>query len=167
MGDGYVPKRLFAIATSGNALGGKIPAALDALLDPAIDRDEVGPLWREFRACYPSEDDAVSAASRNLQVILPFVNIPSNIEGSWRVLCSKFSDAEALQIVSEHPGILANKPGELDQCSQDDIRRTVTMVTKIATIPPGVRAAIPPATAVTIVALIAKRLVECAGATCG
>jgi hypothetical protein len=163
----YIVKRLFAIATTGG-LSSKVPPAVDALLDPAVVRSDVEPLWREFRACYPSEAAAVAAAEQNEAVVLlPFLNTPSNIEGCWRVLNSLFSEEEALQIITDNPGILTNLPGQLRRSSVREIRASVGLVQAVSTIPKGVRSLIPTFTAVTSIALIAKRLADCAGQVCG
>ena len=163
----YIAKRLFAVATT-SALSSKLPPAVDALLDPAITRSDVEPLWREFRACYPTEAAAIAAAERNEAIVLlPFVNRASNIEGCWRVLNQLFAEDEALELITKNPGILTNIPGQLRRTSVAEIRGSVGLVEAVGAIPKGVRSQIPVVTAITIVALIAKRLNDCAGQICG
>ncbi len=144
-----------------------LPPKLEQLIDPSVERSEVAPLWSEFKRLYANEAAALRAAERNQQVLLPFLNTQANIKGNWRVLRDKFSDADARDIITQNPGVLANKPGDLETCSADEIRRSVQFVSQVESIPPGIRALIPPATGILIVSVIAKRLVDCAGATCG
>lgn len=146
----------------------KLPEAVDSLLDPTIDRKAVLPLWREFRACYPSEQAAAAAARKNTAVLLPFMNSASNIKFCRQVLGELgFDDDEALEIMTKNPGVLGNKPGELARSSQGEIRFSVRLVSLFDGAPAPVLAAIPSFTAISIVAVIAKRLNDCAGGICG
>lgn len=74
---------------------GPLPPAVNELLDPTISSKDVAPLWKEFRKCYPTEQQAVAAARRNTAVLLPFINTPDNIRFCWQVLAELgFDDAE-------------------------------------------------------------------------
>ena len=44
------------------------------------------PLWQEFRKCYATEADAISAAKKNIVVLLPFINTRDNIYFCNRIL---------------------------------------------------------------------------------
>ena len=145
----------------------KLPASVDALLDPQVDRAATEPLWKAFRAVYRSEDAAVEALTKNEAVILPFINRPENIKASWAAIKDKFDPDEAAEIVRRNPGILANRPGDLESSSVGEIRASMKFVTLLDGVPPSIRAVIPTITGVTIVGLIAKRVLECQGGICG
>ena len=80
-----------------------LPAAVDELLDPAVARDEVLPLWREFRACYPSEPAAIAAAQRNEAPLLPFLNTAEDIGFCFQILNDKVDEAEARKWLERMP----------------------------------------------------------------
>ena len=152
----------------GSHLVMRLPDGVLELLDPAVKPQTVEPLWKEFRKCYPTEKAAVAAARRNVAVLLPFINTADNIRFNYQILCNElgFDEGERLNIISKNPGVLGNKPGELARSSPGEVRFSMGIVTFFDAIPPPVRSVIPPATAVLIVVVIAKRLSECAG-TCG
>ena len=79
----------------------------------------------------------------------------------------KFDADEAYDIVTRNPGILANKPGDLENSSVGAIRGSMALVTALDGVPEQIRFAIPTLTGLTIVGLIGSRLAECAGGTCG
>lgn len=145
----------------------KLPARVDALIDPQVDRPATAPIWAAFRKVYKTEDDAVAALERNGAVILPFINTPENIRVSWKAIQDKFDPDEAYDIVRRNPGILANKPGDLENSSVGAIRGSMALVTALDGVPEQIRFAIPTLTGLTIVGLIGSRLAECAGGTCG
>ena len=150
-------------------LGGKLPAEIQEFVDPSISTAEVLPLWKEFRACYQSEAAAIAAAKKQPLVILPFFNKAENIRLCWRILSEEigFSDAERREIVTSYPGVLANKPYELATSSMDEVRFSVRLASAVDSVPEEVRFAVPTVTTLAIVGLIAKRLSDCAGQTCG
>ena len=148
--------------------GGSLPEEVAADLDPTVSPSEVLPLWRELRKCYPSERAAIDAALKQPLVLLPFINTKDNIRFCFQVLGELgFTDSERLEIITKNPGVLANRPGELASTSPGEILTSVKVVTAVDSIPEPIRRVIPTVTAVTIVALIAKRLSECAGGICG
>ena len=145
----------------------KLPARVDALVDPQVDRPATAPIWAAFRKVYRTEDDAVAALERNGAVILPFINTPENIRVSWKAIQDKFDADEAYDIVTRNPGILANRPGDLENSSVGAIRGSMALVTALDGVPEQIRFAIPTLTGLTIVGLIGSRLAECSGGTCG
>jgi hypothetical protein len=146
----------------------RVPDAVCEVLDPAVDIDEVAPLWKEFRAVFPTEEAAIRAARRNTAVILPFINSADNIRFCWQVLGELgFSKEEALEIVTKNPGVLGNKPGLLARSSQAEVRFSMGLVGALDELPEPVRLAIPPLTCIALVVGIARRLSECAGGVCG
>ena len=145
-----------------------LPTAVKDLLDPGVAPASVQPLWKEFRKCFPSEKAATAAASRNVAVLLPFINTPDNIRFCWQVLSELgFSDEEKLEIVTKNPGVLGNQPGQLARSSQGEVRFSMQLVTLFDGIPEPIRFTIPPVTGILIVTVIAKRLSDCAGGICG
>ena len=145
----------------------KLPARVDALIDPQVDRPATAPIWAAFRKVYRTEDDAVAALERNGAVILPFINTPENIRVSWKAIQDKFDADEAYDIVTKNPGILANKAGDLRSSSAGEIRSSMQFVTAFDDVPKEIRTLIPPATAILIVTSIATRLYQCQGGVCG
>jgi len=146
-----------------------LPAGVKELLDPGVKPSTVEPLWKEFRKCYPNEGAAIAAAQRNSAVILPFINTPDNIRFCYQVLCDElgFDTQERLDIITKNPGVLGNKPGELARSSQGEVRFSMGIVTFFDGVPKPIRELIPPTTAVLIVTVITKRLLECWGGVCG
>ena len=149
--------------------GSKVPSAVAELIDPAVEISDVAPLWKQFRSCYPSEQQAVEAARRNTAVILPFINTADNIRFNRMILRDEigFTDAEVLDIITRNPGILGNQPGQQARASKSEVLFSLQTVGLFDAIPAPVRAVIPALTAVSIVAVIAKRLLDCAGGICG
>ena len=64
----------------------KLPSEVDSLLSEDTPREQVEILWAALRSCFGSEAEAIAAASRNTGTILPYLNAPSNIYGSYKVL---------------------------------------------------------------------------------
>ena len=128
----------------------------------------MAPLWREFRKCYPSEQLAIAAARKNIVVLMPFINTASNIRFNKMVLADElgFSEAEILDLITKNPGILGNVPYQLAASSKSEVVFSAKFVSLFDALPTWVQAAIPVLTGVSIVAVIAKRLIECKG-TCG
>ena len=57
---------------------------------------------------FPTEAAASAAVARNSAIVLPYLNRPTHIAGSWAVLQEKFgSDEEALEVVTKNPGLLS------------------------------------------------------------
>lgn len=68
-----------------------LPPAVSKLLPPQAEEDDeilaaIVPLWEALAEVYPSEAAAVAAVRKNVAVILPYMNQPTNIEGSWDVI---------------------------------------------------------------------------------
>ena len=75
--------------------GSKLPASIEALLEPTVDRAATVPMWKAFRKCYRSEQAAIAAAELNVIPILSFINTEANIRENWKVLQEKFDKEEA------------------------------------------------------------------------
>ena len=147
--------------------GGKLPAEIEALLEPSVDRKATVPMWKAFRKVYGSDAAAIAAAEKNVIPILSFINTEANIKENWQVLQEKFDKDEAKDIVTRNPGILANKAGDLRTSSPGEIRSSMAFVTAFDDVPPGIRKLIPPFTAIFIVTSIATRIYQCQGGICG
>lgn len=59
---------------------------------------------------YPSEEAVLEAIAKNTAIVLPFLNKPSFISGSWRALTEMMSEEEALDVITRNPGVLASNP---------------------------------------------------------
>ena len=149
--------------------GGSVPQSVAELIDPSISIAEVAPLWKQFRACYPSEAQAIAAAKRNPIPLLPFLNTADNIRFNRQVLKERigFSDEEILDIITKNPGVLGNQPGQLARASKGEVLFSLSTVAFFDAIPAEIRGVIPALTGLSIVGIIAKRLTDCAGGTCG
>lgn len=149
-----------------------LPAEVDELLSEDTSRENTELLWAAFRECFATEADAVAAARRNTGTILPYLNVPSNIRGSFGVLVDLLGDeAAARDVCAKNPGVLQCRPASLARESAESIVRAADQVDSVE----GVLGAMPPAlrqnldkVAFFLLALpIAKRLADCSGATCG
>ena len=94
--------------------GSKLPASIEALLEPSVDRAATVPMWKAFRKVYRSEKDAIAAAEKNVIPILSFINTEANIRENWKVLQEKFDKEEACEWSSfelgSGPVVFANQP---------------------------------------------------------
>lgn len=143
-----------------------LPAEVDALLEPTVDRRAATANWRQFAACYASEAEAIRAAKRNELPLLPFMVEADGIGFCYQILNDKFELAEVQEIIAKNPGVLGNQPGQLAKSSAGEIRAGASLVTYFDALPPQLLAVVPTITAVAVVAGVANRLRECAG-TCG
>ena len=113
-----------------------LPPAVDALLDGNRDDAELQQsrpgmrlLWAQLLEIFPTEAAASAAVARNSAIVLPYLNRPTHIAGSWAVLQEKFgSDEEALEVVTKNPGLLSCNPRALRDSSADDVRRMAGLV---------------------------------------
>ena len=60
--------------------------------------------------------------------MLPYLNKPFHIDGTWRILKQMMSEDEALEVVTKNPGLLTCNPGMLKDQSADTIKRAATVV---------------------------------------
>ena len=90
-----------------------LPAAVESRLSDDTPRELTGKMWCALRGCYATEADAISAAERSMSTILPYLNRPSNIYGSYDVLCNKLGADGAREIIRKNPNVLSCNPVEL------------------------------------------------------
>ena len=149
----------------------KLPAEVDDLLSDDTDRPTTEALWGALRSCFATEAEAVAAASRNTGTILPYLNSPSNIYGSYEVLVEKLGVDGARDVCAKNPGILQCSPVALAREQGDSIVQAANTVDKVegvlGAIPPALRQNLDKVAFLVLAVPIAKRLSECAGATCG
>jgi hypothetical protein len=69
----------------GGGGGSKLPAEIEALLEPSVDRKATVPMWKAFRKVYGSDAAAIAAAEKNVIPILSFINTEENIKENWQV----------------------------------------------------------------------------------
>lgn len=149
----------------------KLPAEVDAKLSDDTSRENTEKLYAALRSCFATEAEAISAVERNTGTILPYLNAPSNIYGSYEVLVEKLGRDGARDVCAKNPGILQCSPIALAREDADSIVKTADYVDSVE----GVLGSFPPAlrqnldkVAFFVLALpIAKRLADCSGATCG
>ena len=53
---------------------------------------------------YPSEGAALAAVTRNSAIVLPYLNRPTFISGTWTVLTDKMSEEDAIEVITRNPG---------------------------------------------------------------
>jgi hypothetical protein len=149
-----------------------LPEEVDVLLSADTGRRETEALWAALRSCFPSESEAIQAASRNTGTILPYLNSPSNIYGSYKVLVDKLGRAEATAVCSKNPGILQCNPKILALEEADSIVRAANFVDffeagVLGSLPDSVRQNLDKIAFVLLALPVAKRISDCSGQICG
>jgi hypothetical protein len=150
----------------------KLPAEVDGLLSLDTSRENVEALWGALRRCFATEGDAIAAAKRNTGTILPYLNSPSNIAGSYDVLVDMLGTEGARDVCMKNPGILQCNPKILAREDADNIVNTADQVDffevrLLGSLPPAVRQNLDKIAFLVLALPIAKRLSDCAGQTCG
>ena len=92
---------------------------------------EIEELWFAMRKCYPSEADAVAAVTRNSAVILPQVNSPTKIKGTYALLCKRLGKGGAKDVITKNPGVLCCSPASLEKQSDADIVNAANLIDKL------------------------------------
>uniref|UniRef100_A0A7S0LN90 Uncharacterized protein n=1 Tax=Coccolithus braarudii TaxID=221442 RepID=A0A7S0LN90_9EUKA len=111
-----------------------LPERVAEVLPSSVLADEaVVPLWRALRAVYPSEEAAVAAARRNSAVLMPYMNTPEKIRGSWGVVQELCGD-DALDIITRNPGVLGCDPDALAQANADQVRSAANVANVFETV---------------------------------
>ena len=93
----------------------ELPQPVEALLvDDELRASRPGTclLWATLLQVYPDEPSALAAVARNSAIVLPYLNRPAYISGSWREINEKMGPEDALDVVTKNPGILCCNPGE-------------------------------------------------------
>ena len=85
-------------------------------------------LWSRLLRIYPTEEAALSAVIRNSALVMPYLNKPAYIDGSWRVLLSMMSREEALEVITKNPGILSCDPAALRTSDAASVKRAAGFV---------------------------------------
>lgn len=85
-------------------------------------------LWAQLLSVYPSEAAAKQAVDRNSAIVLPYLNRPFHIDGSWEVLKTMMSEEEALEVITKNPGILACNPAALKTSNKVAVQTTARAV---------------------------------------
>ena len=103
--------------------GKRVPDEVDALLAADFpSRDQVPIMWAALSECYASDAEAIAAAKRYPALVLPYMNSPGNILGSFKVLCELLGRDGAREVCIKNPGVLGNDPVKLSLCSAKDIQ---------------------------------------------
>lgn len=108
-----------------------LPPAVEALLiddELRASRPGVRILWLELLKIFRTEDDALAAVKKNSAIVLPYLNRPNFISGSWAVLLNMMSEEEALKVVTQNPGVLASNPAGLKLQSASVVKNTARAV---------------------------------------
>lgn len=83
----------------------------------AGQEEEILILWREFKKCYPSEKVALQMLSKNTAVILPQLNSPRKIKGTYALLQKRLGKAATSELLLKNPGVLVCSPEGLAKLS--------------------------------------------------
>ena len=106
--------------------------SFEAKLTPDEELTQMRPgavvLWSRLLKIYPSEAAAIAAVQRNSALIMPYMNKPAFIDGSWRVLNEMMSEEEALEVITKNPGILACNPVGLKTTDAATVKRAAGFV---------------------------------------
>ena len=150
----------------------EIPSEVESLLSSDTDRRTTEILWAAFRSCFGSDEEAIEAASRNTGTILPYLNSPGNIYGSFEVLVDLLgSDEAATDVCYKNPGVLQCNPTALARESAESILKAADQVDffegLLGNLPPALRQNLDKVAFFVLALPIAKRLADCSGATCG
>jgi len=108
-----------------------LPDQVEALLiddELKASRPGVNLLWVEVLKVYESTEDALKAIARNSAIVLPYLNRPRHISGSWEVLLDKMPREEAYEVVTKNPGILACNPAGLKESNAPTIKGMASVV---------------------------------------
>ncbi|KAL3925877.1 MAG: hypothetical protein SGPRY_003546 [Prymnesium sp.] len=85
-------------------------------------------LWKEFKKCYPSESVAQEMLSKNTAVILPQLNSPRKIKGTYALLNKRLGKQRAAEVFRKNPGVLICSPESLESQSDEDIENAANFV---------------------------------------
>ena len=115
-------------AASDVVLPPKVAMMLD--IDDELREQEPGArvLWSRLLQIYPDAEAAEAAVLRNSALVMPYLNKPAFIDGSWRVLCGMMPEEDALVVVTKNPGILASNPAGLAMSDAETIKRAAGFV---------------------------------------
>ena len=114
------------------AEGVELPPEIEEMLEVDEELKQQRPgavvLWARLLKVYPSEAVALEAVQRNSALIMPYLNKPAFIDGSWAVLCRMMPEAEALEVAIKNPGILACNPAGLEASDAETVKRAAGFV---------------------------------------
>ena len=98
-------------------------------------------LWKEFKKCYPSEAVAQRMLSKNTAVILPQLNSPSKIKGTYALLNKRLGKKQAQEVITKNPGVLVCSPEGLAKESDEAIINAANFVESVENNRPLITAA--------------------------
>ena len=98
-------------------------------------------LWKEFKKCYPSEAVAQQMLSKNTAVILPQLNSPAKIKGTYALLVKRLGKKQAQEIIQKNPGVLVCSPTALAKESDESIIKAANFVESVENNKPLITAA--------------------------
>lgn len=149
---------------SARAASVELPQPVEDLLKDSAElrasRPGVCILWSLLLDVYPSEQAALAAVDRNSAIVLPYLNRPTFITGTWEVLNGFMSAEEALEVVTLNPGILACNPEGLKKSNAADIQRAAKAIDAVEQVPIAGRWAITGAAVLAVCGLIAAPIVS-------
>ena len=109
----------------------RLPQEVEALLideEMRASRSRVRLLWANLLEVYESEELALEAVRKNSVIVLPFLNKPRHISGSWSVLKEKLGESEARDVIEKNPGVLSCNPLLLREQSKLSVVATARAV---------------------------------------
>ena len=97
-------------------------------------------VWKEFKKCYKSEAVAREMLSKNTAVILPQLNSPRKIKGTFALLNKRLGKATTQEVITKNPGVLVCSPESLEDQSDKDIIGAADLVATLDANKPLIRA---------------------------
>lgn len=94
----------------------------------AGQEEEILILWREFKKCYKSEAVAQEMLGKNTAVILPQLNSPRKIKGTYALLNKRLGKKAAADLLLKNPGVLVCSPESLEKQSDEEIIKAADLV---------------------------------------
>ena len=101
--------------------------------------DDILTLWKEFQKCYPNKTKALEALTKNTAVILPQLNSPRKIKGTYAQLKKRFGKKGVDEILEKNPGVLVCSPESLLKQSDKEILDAANLVETLENNKPIIR----------------------------
>lgn len=149
-----------------------LPPQVETLLSDDTPRKQTAQCYAAFRECFATDEDAIKAVQRNTGVVLPYLNVPSNIRGNYAYLVEILGRDGARDVCAKNPGVLSCNPKALRTSTADEITRAADGVEFVESLPifriPLLRNNLDKIIFFAGASVVAKRLlIDCAGASCG
>ena len=110
----------------------RLPEDLPVRVTPG-NVQQIELLWTAFSKCYPSEEAAMTAASRSAAPLVPTITSPKKIAAVSSLLIRRFGKDGAAEILRKNPAVLVVSAAALEKLSDEDIASAADTQDFIAT----------------------------------